>query len=105
MPAAGEGRANYRMELATGLGPDGAMVDGQVMVNIIGVNAETGRGGRTERGGWMQEKWGRAGRYGRGVVETGVHVYTRARPHSVSGHCAATFHSLAKNAHTHAHTP
>ncbi|KAG2432966.1 hypothetical protein HXX76_008694 [Chlamydomonas incerta] len=43
MPAAGEGRANYRLELATGLGPDGAMVDGQVMVNIIGVNAETGR--------------------------------------------------------------
>ncbi|KAG2501257.1 hypothetical protein HYH03_001064 [Edaphochlamys debaryana] len=43
MDAAGEGRANYRLELATGLGEDGAMVDGQVMVNIIGSQDETGR--------------------------------------------------------------
>lgn len=42
MAAAEDGKANYRLELATGLGPDGAMVDGQVMVNIIGAQDQTG---------------------------------------------------------------
>ncbi|KXZ51726.1 hypothetical protein GPECTOR_11g173 [Gonium pectorale] len=43
MAAAGDGKNNYRLELATGLGPEGAMVDGQVMVNIIGTQDQTGR--------------------------------------------------------------
>ncbi|GIL93966.1 hypothetical protein Vretimale_245 [Volvox reticuliferus] len=43
MAKAGEGKANYRLELATGLGPEGAMVDGRVMVDIIGADDHTGR--------------------------------------------------------------
>ncbi|GLC54185.1 hypothetical protein PLESTB_000832700 [Pleodorina starrii] len=43
MTAAGEGKANYRLEVATGMGPEGAMVDGQVMVDIIGTEDHTGR--------------------------------------------------------------
>lgn len=42
MPRAGEGKANYLLEIATAHGPEGTMADGQVMVDIIGSNDHTG---------------------------------------------------------------
>jgi hypothetical protein len=52
-------RAPYSLELATGLGPEGAMTDGQVMVNVMGDVEETGAGKKERKKRKKEKKEGK----------------------------------------------
>lgn len=52
MAPAAAGMSNYVVELTTGLGPEGALPQGEVFVNVIGETDETGGCRVLARGVW-----------------------------------------------------